>query len=84
MVYEFGHNKVAYRVNIKKGYIEVQVLHENKGVRKLIEDNMRSPKKLLEICEAHPVDNPRAKYWLGQLIEYFRPYFITESVDFIL
>ncbi len=81
---QFGGIKLSFGVVQKAdGRIEVRVYHANKGVRGEIALNKSNPSYFLSYL-SFSYDNPRAKYWLAQVVKAYRSYFANNLVDFVL
>ena len=79
---DYGIKRLSYRVIEKPdGWINLQVHHENKEVRKLIQRNKANPRYFLNHMSSYRRDNLRAKQWLSSVIEDYRDAFALNKVD---
>ncbi len=80
---EYGAGKVMYRTAIlEDGYLEVQVLHANQNVRKLIDTHTDDPKYFSDNIEKFTDHKQRARKWLADVVIDYRSYFDENRVTF--
>jgi len=81
----YGVDKDLYKPVLKgDGHLEVQVLHTNKSVRKLIENHRDDPQYFLDNLDKYE-DNPQqARKWLADIVIDFRSYFEENKVSFVM
>ena len=80
----YGENKPSYDLVEKPdGRIEIRVYHDNEGIRRKIRENMANASYFLKWADFSG-SNPRAKYYLAQIVRAYRSQFASNRVDFVL
>jgi hypothetical protein len=81
----FGGHVDMYKTKVKEnGILEVQVGHQNKKVRKMIEDHMDDPGYFYERLESYVEHQQAAKKWLAEVIQEYPGYFKDGRVEFVM
>lgn len=82
---KYGVDKDLYKpVLMEDGYLEVKVLHTNKGVRNLIENHKEDPKYFLDNIDKFEDHQQSAKKWLADVVMDYRSYFEDNKVKFMM
>lgn len=80
----YGILKTSYVVKAKSGgRIEVYVHHDHKGIRHILKNHVGNPRELLVKYEKFDGENPRAAYWLSEVVRDYKSYFERNAVDII-
>lgn len=81
----YGDNKILFGVvETPGGLLEIRVYHDNERERAKIAKNQKDPAYFIQHYLQFSGTNPRAKYWLTQVVNDFRRYFEAGKVKFDL
>lgn len=81
----YGINKVLYETEIINGVLIIHVMHKNLGFRRVINLHAHEPEWFYEHYKTIATDNPRAMYWLFEIINDGNgDYFKNNKVRFVL
>ena len=82
---KYGVDKDQYKpVLMEDGYLEVEVLHNNKSVRNLIEKHKDDPQYFLDNLDKYIDHQQRARKWLAEIVMDYRSYFEEGRVTFVM
>ena len=82
---KYGVDKDLYiPVLMEDGYLEVQVLHNNKSVRNLIEKHKDDPQYFLDNLDKYIDHQQRARKWLAEIVMDYRSNFEEGRVTFVM
>lgn len=80
----YGAIKISYLVKYKgQDRIELHIHHENKHMRKTLQDAQGAPHSLLKRFDAFSRSNTSAQYWLSEVMKDYRSFFERNAVDFL-
>lgn len=81
----YGEQKILFGViENPGGLLEIRVYHDNQSERAKITQNQKDPAYFLKHYLQFSGTNPRARYWLAQVVKDFRRYFEASKVRFVM
>lgn len=81
----YGDNKILFGViENPSGLLEIRVYHDNKKERAKITQHQKNPAYFIEHYLPFSGGNPRARYWMTQVVKDFRSYFEAGNVRFVM
>jgi len=82
---EYGGNTISYKTTLLENEnLEVQVLHANKNVRKLIDNHKEDPKYFSDNIEKFEDHQQVARKWLAEVVKDNKTYFEENRVIFVM